>query len=728
MALSSPRIPDVRQEPSPATREDRDSEQETTSPCHAKRPGTSQAHQPRSTGQAHQPRHLPFTSQASPPRSTGQAQQPRPLPCSETPPNAPVHHIGGRLELFWERWKDLFPGSPVPYYLQKGIRWCFTSEPPLLTNTPISFPTSPEQLVDLRTAAAQLLAKGATELLPQTPNTPGFYSRLFLRPKPSGELRPIIDLSELNTHIQCNHFKMETPHSIQTALQPGEWTFQIDIKDAYLHIPVHRDFRKYLRFTVGTEVYQFKTLPFGLSVAPKIFTETLRPVLGLLRSRGIKIHAYLDDWLGRALSQLLANHHGKEVTQLLMYLGWVVNWEKTDISGTQSPIFLGLQFRLDQGRVKPGPKAWNSISKAIEALRPGLSVTARAMAAFIGMLKHWAPYIFRGRLSLRSLQHWTSDRWQQRHCRWNDRLLLDRSFTDSLPWWTHPERTRGVPLHPPTPSQDLYTDASTTGWGGSLGTLQASGTWTTEERNLHINQLEMLAVLYVCQRLREHLAHRITRVHIDNSTTVAHLRKEGGTRSWPLTRLTFRILKWCDKHKVVLVPVHIAGIRNILADSLSRKGQLQSSEWALSPHEVSRAFNHSGWPTTDLMATAENRVVKRFISPVPHPEALGVDVFSAEWPDETLYLFPPTTMVPRMLQLIREKRPRRLLLVASMSPIRTFHPDLLELTTTEPLPVARSRGSLWQRPAGQSLITFHSQPELFNLGLWEICLQPPLTG
>ena len=440
---------------------------------------------------------------------------------------------------------------------------------------------------------------------------------------------------------------METTHSIRTALQPGEWTFQIDIMDAYLHIPVHRDFRKYLRFTVGTEVYQFKTLPFGLSVAPKIFTETLRPVLGLLRSRGIKIHAYLDDWLGRALSQRLANHHGTEVIQLLTHLGWVVNWEKTDISGTQTPIFLGLRFRLDLGRVKPGPKAWKSITETIRNLRPGITITARRMASLIGMLKHWAPYIIRGRLSLRSLQHWISNRWQQSHARWNARITLDQEFTSQLTWWTRPERTGGVPLHPPTPSQDLYTDASTTGWGGSLGTSQASGTWTAEESGLHINQLEMLAVLYAGQQLREHLTRRITRVHIDNSTTVAHLRKEGGTRSWPLTRLTSRVLKWCDKHRVILVPVHIAGIRNILADSLSRRGQLQGSEWALSPHEVDRIFNQTGWPSTDLMATAANRVVKQFISPIPHPDALGVDVFATRWPEGTLYLFPSNSDGPQ---------------------------------------------------------------------------------
>ena len=106
---------------------------------------------------------------------------------------------------------------------------------------------------------------------------------------------------------------METPQSIQESLQVGEWTFTVDIKDAYLHIPVRPSFRKYLRFVVGSEVFQFKTLPFGLSVAPRIFTQVLRPVVAWLRARGIKVHAYLDDWLGRAMSQALARGHGGQV-------------------------------------------------------------------------------------------------------------------------------------------------------------------------------------------------------------------------------------------------------------------------------------------------------------------------------------------------------------------------------------------------------------------------------
>ena len=96
----------------------------------------------------------------------------------------------------------------------------------------------------------------------------GFYSCLFLVPKPHQRWRPVIDLSRLNTFLHIEKFKMETPESIRTFLIPGEWVSSIDLSDAYLHIPIHPNSRKYLRFCYKSQVFQFTSLPFGLATAP----------------------------------------------------------------------------------------------------------------------------------------------------------------------------------------------------------------------------------------------------------------------------------------------------------------------------------------------------------------------------------------------------------------------------------------------------------------------------
>ena len=117
-------------------------------------------------------------------------------------------------------------------------------------------------------ALYQLVNKNAVEPV-ENQNSLGFYNRLFLVPKPNNRWRPILDLSTLNTFLNT---ELETPETIRTSLQAGEWVTSIDFKDAYFHIPIHNQSRKYMRFHPQGRSYQFKALPFGLSTTPMEFT------------------------------------------------------------------------------------------------------------------------------------------------------------------------------------------------------------------------------------------------------------------------------------------------------------------------------------------------------------------------------------------------------------------------------------------------------------------------
>ena len=94
-------------------------------------------------------------------------------------------------------------------------------------------------------------------------------------PKKTGDLRPVIDLSTLNRYMTVPHFKMETQGSVQSAMRSQEWTVSIDIRDAYLHVPMHQAVRKYLCFVVNKKVYQFNCLLFGLATRLTLDTGTV---------------------------------------------------------------------------------------------------------------------------------------------------------------------------------------------------------------------------------------------------------------------------------------------------------------------------------------------------------------------------------------------------------------------------------------------------------------------
>ena len=161
---------------------------------------------------------------------------------------------------------------------------------------------------------------------------------------------------------------MDTPETIRTPLQQGEWVTSIDFKDAYFHIPIQEQSRKYLRFHVQGRTYQFKALPFGLSTAPLEFTVVAKEVKLMATQRGIRIHQYLDDWLVRARSHQVCLQHTLELVQICQRLGWLVNMEKSELEPKQVFDFVGYQFDVQAGCVRPTPDQWQNLQDKIRDL------------------------------------------------------------------------------------------------------------------------------------------------------------------------------------------------------------------------------------------------------------------------------------------------------------------------------------------------------------------------
>ena len=117
--------------------------------------------------------------------------------------------------------------------------------------------------------------------------------------------------------------------------------------------------RKYFCFvtdekTVTAEkTYQFCVLPFGLSTVPREFAKTLALLVQLLRTRGVRVHAYLDHWIIRADSPDQSVLHKQQTIQLLQNLGWTINRKKSILEPSLILDFLGLHFDLEQAIVSP---------------------------------------------------------------------------------------------------------------------------------------------------------------------------------------------------------------------------------------------------------------------------------------------------------------------------------------------------------------------------------------
>ena len=328
------------------------------------------------------------------------------------------------------------------------------------------------------------------------PECTGYNSRIFLVPK-NGKLRLIIDLSVLNQFVYTQTFKMETQRKVKDAVQLNNWAFSLDLTDAYLHIPIHHWSRKYLRFTLGGRVYQFKALPFGLSTCPFVFTRLMIVIVTFLRRRAITLHPYLDDWLARNQNRRRLLEHRQFILSLINSLGLIINYEKSDLVPAQVFTFIGMEFLTHTNIIRVPQIRKMKILESVRMFSQKTSVSARDFLSLLGQLIAAADLVMLGRLHLRPLQISLHNQWRPQNLPYSHQIGLTTEILQHLKWWLQEDLYhQGIPLRIDPPSHTIFTDASLSGWGAHVEPegLLFHGLWTEVQSWLHINVLEMKAI------------------------------------------------------------------------------------------------------------------------------------------------------------------------------------------------------------------------------------------
>ena len=272
-----------------------------------------------------------------------------------------------------------------PLYGTTWIQDTFSKIPPL-SSVPIRMSQSSSPFI--REEIENLLNKRAVERV-QNPGTPSFYSRIFLVPKKNGKLRLIIDLPLLNRYIKKQSFKMEIVKSVRQAMKLNDWAVSIDLTDAYLHVPIHHQSRKYLRFVHEDQVYHFTALPFGMSLSPLIFSKLMDVIAAFLRQRAISVFPYLDDWL---IKNLICNRlvtQTRFCIQTIQNLGFLPNLKKSDLFPSQKFTFIGMEFLTQQNLVSVPTDRVQSLLLTIKKFLSFKHVSVRTCLSLLGKL-FWA--------------------------------------------------------------------------------------------------------------------------------------------------------------------------------------------------------------------------------------------------------------------------------------------------------------------------------------------------
>ena len=164
-----------------------------------------------------------------------------------------------------------------------------------------------------------------------------------------------------------------------------------------------------------------------------------------------------------------------------------------------------------------------------------------------------------------------------------------------------------------------------------------------------MNWKELRAIFLTLSYFADQLQGKTVRVLSDNTTAIACLRRQGSLVCPFLWNLTRDILELCQVRGITLVPVHLRGVLNVLADGLSRSTPL-SSEWCLDRPTFVWICQLLGWPVVDLFGTRYNNQLPLFVSPYPDPLAVAWDAFSLDWEEfQSIYAFPPVQVLPEVV-------------------------------------------------------------------------------
>ncbi|MCG8077514.1 MAG: hypothetical protein JAY75_14915 [Candidatus Thiodiazotropha taylori] len=150
---------------------------------------------------------------------------------------------------------------------------------------------------------------------------------------------------------------------------------------------------------------------------------------------------------------------------------------------------------------------------------------------------------------------------------------------------------------------------------------------------------------------------------------------------------------WCIERNIHLTVSHVPGVENNEADQESRKIN-DDTEWSLSPPVFAAIKELHPHLSIDLFASRNNKKLNRYVARRPDPGAYAIDAFSMTWTNHLFYIFPPFSLIGKVLQKIQEDQSQAVL-VAPIWTTQSWWPSLLDLISGECFQVQNTRKNLY---------------------------------
>ena len=545
-----------------------------------------------------------------------------------------------------------------------------------------------------------------------------FESRVFTVGKSDGGFRLCTDLRALNDFVPKSKFQMEGVQQLAQMIRPNDFGMLVDIKDCFLELGLHPSQRRYFRFRSpdGTR-YQWRTICFGASEAPKICTKLMRPLIEVLKCLGIRCLIYIDDLIIIDQDRVrLARSMIVAMNLLQRKVGLQLKTSKCNFRPSQNFTALGFIWNTKTMKVSVPTKRITAMQRCARRMATHADrVTVRDMARFVGQAISTNRAIDCAKRRLLFLQHALAKGIRTKG--WHGCISLHEDAISALQWWASPAplQHNSNDIMIPTRPFDVMVKSDAAGHNRGHGGILIYKGKTYRTRGFfdwkgHINEFELAAFIHTVRSLLpiaepDRSKWNLIHIHgrLDNTPSIKYGRV-AVSRSLKMSKIGAAFYDWRIAQNLRSISLsHIPGVENVEADALSRT-RSSHIDWKLNPIIFRRIARHVGvHPDVDLFAAAHNTQTKRFFAWNHDHQSIGTDAMVHDWTGlGILYAYPPPILIGRVLQKCITERIPLMILIAPAWPAQHWHPTLLDMMTQPPL-ILHQHPSLTEDPLGEPM-------------------------
>ena len=290
--------------------------------------------------------------------------------------------VGARLHQCWEKWEPLGSSPKVVSTLREGYTLPFRFRPNKVTYCNKQLP---------QLSQAVLSCRGTVSADKQECSRTGRKSKL------TGFLQPAIFGTQTQQPVETGPGPEHLEHLFKhRVVQNGDPRDNQNLPTGRGVGHIHRFQRRLLPYTNSQSVQEVHAFSSPGSVLP-VQSPTL---LSIHSSHGVhsggqrgQTHGHSDGYKDPPVPRQLAGeslyprHLSPAYTNLSdPELGWLVNKEKSELATKQVFNFVGYQFDLKEGKVRPTTERWQTLTDKIRSILSDLVCPVRQFMSLIGLL------------------------------------------------------------------------------------------------------------------------------------------------------------------------------------------------------------------------------------------------------------------------------------------------------------------------------------------------------